>query len=65
MISQRTFKTDPLSMTFCLSGVTPDRAKSWALKTSGGSSVFNSTFSNFSFPHFIDTVSEKTKVNAG
>lgn len=53
---QCTFKTDPLNMTFCLSGATPDKAKSCALKTSGDSSLSNSTFSNFSRPHFTDTI---------
>ena len=38
-----TLITVPLIMTFCLSGCTPDRAKIWALKTMGGSSVLHST----------------------
>ena len=43
--------------TFCLSGVTLVREKSCILKTIGGSSVFSSTPSNFSLPHFTFTAS--------
>lgn len=50
-----TFRVPPFTMTFCRSGWTPVRAKSWALKTMGGSSVFSSTASNFSLPHFTFT----------
>ena len=55
MDNQCTFTTDPLNITFCLSGATPDKAKSCALNSSGDSSLSNSTFSNFSRPHFTDT----------
>ncbi len=56
-----TFSVPPFTMTFCLSGWTPVRAKSWALNTMGGSSVFSSTASNFSFPHFTFTIISKTR----
>lgn len=54
-----TFRVPPFTITFCLSGWTPVRAKSWALKTMGGSSVFSSTASYFSLPHFTLTETEK------
>lgn len=54
-----TFRVPPFTMTFCLSGWTPVRAKSWALNTTGGSSVFSSTPSNFSLPHLTFTGREE------
>lgn len=60
-IPASTFSVPPFTMTFCLSGWTPVRAKSWALNTMGGSSVFSSTASNFSFPHFTFTKIFKEK----
>ena len=55
LFAQHTLITWPLTMTFCRSGWTPDRAKSCALRSIGGSSVFTSTPSNFSLPHLIFT----------
>lgn len=55
LVAVCTFRVPPFTMTFCLSGWTPVRAKSWALNTIGGSSVFSSTASNFSLPHFTFT----------
>ncbi|TNN67570.1 hypothetical protein EYF80_022243 [Liparis tanakae] len=55
------YKVPPFTMTFCLSGWTPDRAKSCALNTMGGSSVFNSIASNFSLPHFTFTREKRKK----